>query len=129
MPDKADSQERQTTTEKSDRSIVPLKPGNAGGGKGATPTTRSTTTPSARSGGSMVTRRLDRITEKVRTSPKEQLTNLMHHLDVELLTEAFSELEARRAPGVDGVTKGDYGANLQEHLQRTVTIPRTASRG
>ena len=120
MPDKADSQERQTTTEKSDRSIVPLKPGNAGGGKGATPTTRSTTTPSARSGGSMVTRRLDRITEKVRTSPKEQLTNLMHHLDVELLTEAFSELEARRAPGIDGVTKGDYGANLQEHLQRTV---------
>ena len=36
MPAEAKSRERQMATEKSDRAIVPMKPGNSGGGKGAT---------------------------------------------------------------------------------------------
>jgi group II intron reverse transcriptase/maturase len=120
MPNKAESQGKQMAMEKSDRPIVPTKPGNAGGGMGATPTTRSTTTPATPSGGTPVSRRLDRITARVRQHPSERLTNLMHHLDVELLHEAFSELEERRAPGIDGVTKVQYGANLQTSLPRVV---------
>ena len=54
MPDKAKSRERQTVWEKSDRVIVPMKPGNAGGGKGATLATSSTQAPSGRRAGSTV---------------------------------------------------------------------------
>jgi len=120
MPNKAESQGKQTAMEKSDRPIVPMKPGNSGGGRGATPTPRSTTTQATPRGGTPVTRRLDRITDRVRAEPNERLTNLMHHLDVELFHEAFSELESRRAPGIDGVTKDQYATDLQDSLHRVV---------
>ena len=41
MSDKLKKQGRQMATGKSDRCIVPVKPGNAGGGKAATLTPRS----------------------------------------------------------------------------------------
>lgn len=61
--------------------------------------------------------RLDRITERARKFPSERYTNLFHHLDIELMTEAFAELKEDRAPGVDGVTKEELAEVLQEHLQ------------
>jgi hypothetical protein len=54
MPAEVKSQERQTAWEKSDRVIVPMKPGNSGGGKGATLATSSTQAPSGRRAGSTV---------------------------------------------------------------------------
>ena len=61
--------------------------------------------------------RLDRITDRARKSSEQKYNNLFHHLDVELMTEAFSELKEDRAPGVDGVTKEELAKVLQEHLQ------------
>ena len=111
------SRETQTASEKSDDVIVPSRPGNSGGGMDVTLTTRSTRAPSARRGGDTVSTRLDRITERARRLPKEKYTNLYHHLDTELMTEAFARLKENRAPGVDGVTKKELAGHLQEHLQ------------
>src|SRR5215218_7576280 len=61
MRAEATSRETQTAAEKSDRVIVPSRPGNAGGGKGPEPTTRSKRAPSARRGRTTVQTRLDRI--------------------------------------------------------------------
>jgi group II intron reverse transcriptase/maturase len=42
---------------------------------------------------------------------------LLHHVSVDLLRDAFLALKRRAAPGVDGVTWEDYGADLESHLQ------------
>ena len=120
MSDEAKSRERQTAQEKSDRVIVPSRPGNSGGGKDATPTTRSERASPGHSAGTAVNPRLDRITERARRRPIERYNNLFHHLDVELMTVAFDELHADRAPGADGVTKDEYAVGLQERLHDVV---------
>ena len=117
MPAKAKSRERQTVLEKSDGAIVPTKLGNSGGGKGATPTPQSSWGPTARRGGESVRTKLDCLTERARRLPHEIYNNIFHHLDVELMAEAFAELKEDRAPGVDGVTKEEYAEGLEERLQ------------
>ena len=113
----AKSRETPTASEKSDSVIVPTKPGNSGGGKGAERATRSNRAPAARRGGTTVRTRLDRITERARKLPNERYNNLYHHLDTELMTEAFAKLKKDRAPGVDGMTTERFGEELQERLQ------------
>ena len=49
-------------------------------------------------------------------SPKEKLTALLHHVTIELLREAFFALKRDAAPGADGVTWEDYGADLEPKL-------------
>ena len=110
-------QERQTAMGKSDRCVVPAKPGNAGGGKAATLLPQSTRASAARRGGFTVLTRLDRITERARKYPREAFNNLYHHLDEDLLWYCFGLLNRDKAPGVDGVTVEDYERNLKENLQ------------
>jgi group II intron reverse transcriptase/maturase len=103
-----------------ERFVVPTKPGNAGGGKGAGPKHLSSDSPSAHRGGNTVAARLERITRRSREHPREALTNLAHHLDVEMLEESYRELKSGKAPGVDGVTKAEYGERLEENLASLV---------
>ena len=45
-------------------------------------------------------------------------TSLYHHIyDVENLRACYDTLDAHKATGVDGVTKAEYGKNLEENLQ------------
>jgi group II intron reverse transcriptase/maturase len=45
-------------------------------------------------------------------------TTLYHHIcDVDNLRACYDTLGARKATGVDGVTKGEYGKNLEENLR------------
>ncbi len=61
---------------------------------------------------------LTRIGEKARKEPKLVFTSLYHHItDVENLRACYDTLPAKRASGVDGVTKAEYGKNLVENLQ------------
>ena len=55
MPAEVKSRERQMVQEKSDRGVVPMKPGNAGGGKAATPARRSRQAPPGLRAGPAVT--------------------------------------------------------------------------
>jgi RNA-directed DNA polymerase len=61
---------------------------------------------------------LKRIGEKARSDPQLVFTSLYHHVtDVDNLRACFEALPAERAVGIDGVTKEQYRANLEENLQ------------
>jgi RNA-directed DNA polymerase len=61
---------------------------------------------------------LTRIGEKARKEPGLVFTSLYHHIwDVDNLRACYDTLGAKRATGVDGVTKEEYGKNLEGNLQ------------
>lgn len=61
---------------------------------------------------------LTRIREKARKEPKLVFTSLYHHVtDVDNLRASYEKLGANKATGEDGVTKAQYGKNLEENLQ------------
>ena len=61
---------------------------------------------------------LRRIGEKARSDPRLVFTSLYHHVcDVDHLRACFEALPADRAVGIDGITKEQYGANLEENLK------------
>lgn len=63
-------------------------------------------------------RDLTRIGEKARREPKTCFTSIYHFVkDVDLLRACYQQTERRKAPGVDGVTKQEYGRNLESHLE------------
>lgn len=59
---------------------------------------------------------LERIGRKARERKGEQFTNLLSHVKVPLLREAYSRLERAAAAGVDRVTWAEYGEKLDERL-------------
>src|SRR3981081_3564080 len=110
--------------EKSDLSIVAMKPANNSGrseaesvgrrgrAKGNTDKTHTRRTPSRVS----VFPGLERVRERARTEKKERFTALLHHVDVDLLRVAFSWLKRDAAPGVDGLTWREYEQDLEANL-------------
>ncbi len=44
-------------------------------------------------------------------------TTLAHHIDIDLLHEAWRRTRKDGAPGVDGVTGADYAADLEANLR------------
>jgi RNA-directed DNA polymerase len=61
---------------------------------------------------------LTRIGEKARREPEMVFTDLYHHIyDVDNLRAGYDSLGAKKAPGVDGVTKAEYGKHLEENLR------------
>ena len=61
---------------------------------------------------------LTRIGEKARKEPGLVFTSLYHHIyDVDNLRVCYDTLGAKKATGVDGVTKEEYGKNLEANLQ------------
>jgi len=57
-----------------------------------------------------------RVKEVAQRRPKVRFTSLAHLLTVERLRKAFHELDAAAAPGVEGMTKADYGRDLEQNL-------------
>ncbi|MFH1628755.1 MAG: group II intron reverse transcriptase/maturase [Pseudomonadota bacterium] len=61
---------------------------------------------------------LTRIGEKARKEPGLVFTSLYHHIyDVDNLRACYDALDAHKATGVDGVTKEEYGRNLEGNLR------------
>ena len=61
---------------------------------------------------------LTRISEKARKEPDLVFTSLYHHIyDVDNLRACYDTLEAGKATGVDGVSKEEYGENLEDNLR------------
>jgi len=59
------------------------------------------------------------IGEKARKEPDLVFTSLYHHItDVDNLRACYDSLEANKATGVDGVTKQQYGRDLESNLQK-----------
>jgi group II intron reverse transcriptase/maturase len=61
---------------------------------------------------------LTRIGERARKEPGLVFTSLYHHVtDLDNLRDCYEALDGDKAVGVDGVTKEQYGENLEENLQ------------
>lgn len=62
---------------------------------------------------------LTRIGERARKQPDLVFTSLYHHVtDLDNLRACYEALDGAKAVGVDGVTKEQYGENLEKNLQR-----------
>jgi RNA-directed DNA polymerase len=64
-----------------------------------------------------VSQALERIRQAARQGKKERFTALLHHVSVDLLRQAFFEIKKDAAPGVDGLTRQDYEADLERRLE------------
>ena len=60
---------------------------------------------------------LERIRKVATERKKERFTTLFHHIDTDLLEEAFYELAQNAAPGVDRMTWKDYEADIERNLE------------
>jgi len=64
-----------------------------------------------------VTTRLERLTHKARSEPQTRFNALMGLVyDPQGLRESFERQDGKKAPGVDGVRKEQYGEGLEERL-------------
>jgi retron-type reverse transcriptase len=64
-----------------------------------------------------VTHALERIRKVAREKRKERFTTLLHHVDIDLLEQAFYEVKEDAAPGVDRLTWKDYEVDLGHKLE------------
>lgn len=122
------SEELQKTFWESDQSIVPVKQGNACGGKGLTavPESKGKHSPHPEADERVETK-LGILTEKARANPKLRFTSLVHLLNEGFLKGRFEEIKRRKAsgarpkaPGVDGLGVEEYGMNLEANLKELV---------
>jgi len=59
---------------------------------------------------------MQRIGQRAKDKPKEKWTNLLSHVRVPLLSEAYRRLRKDAAAGVDAVSWSEYGERLDERL-------------
>jgi group II intron reverse transcriptase/maturase len=65
-----------------------------------------------------VSTNLTYIGERARKEPDLVFTSLYHHVtDIDNLRACYEALDGSKAVGVDGVSKEEYGRNLEENLQ------------
>jgi RNA-directed DNA polymerase len=63
-----------------------------------------------------VSQALERIRQAARERRTEKFTALLHHINPELMAEAFDELKEDAAAGIDGLTWRTYEADLERNL-------------
>ena len=108
--------------EKSDARMVPRKSPNAWvtpaegmEGRGAAEGKLAQGNTSRSQSRSNVLTRLERVGQRA-SEKKEKFTNLLCHLKVPLLAEAYQRLRKNAASGVDGETWNSYGVDLDARL-------------
>ena len=63
-----------------------------------------------------VSQALKRVRKAARLRKEEKLTALLHHVNVDLLREAFFALKRDASPGVEGLTWQTYEADIERNL-------------
>ncbi len=71
--------------------------------------------------------KLERILQLSRENPDMVFTSIGHLIDKELLRQCHTDMDGKKAVGIDGVTKEMYGANLEENLDKLVESLRRKS--
>ena len=66
--------------------------------------------------GERVSQGLHGVRQKAKENKQERFTALLHHVTPKLLEESYFALKRKAAPGVDGVTRQEYGTGLAERL-------------
>lgn len=64
--------------------------------------------------------KLARISQLSRENPDMVFTSVGHLINKEMLEECHAKMDGDKAVGIDGVTKEEYGRNLEENLGRLV---------
>lgn len=64
--------------------------------------------------------KLKRIEERSQDNPKMTYGYLIPHFNKENLTCCFRELDRKKAVGIDGKTKDEYEANLEENIESLI---------
>lgn len=64
--------------------------------------------------------KLARISQLSKENPDMVFTSIGHLINKELLMECHKSMDGKKAVGIDGVTKEDYGRNLEENLDKLV---------
>ena len=79
--------------------------------------------------------KLERISQLSRDNPDMVFTSVYHLINKELLMQCHMEMDGKKAVGIDGVTKEDYGTNLDanldnlvERLKKKAYVPKPARR-
>ncbi len=107
---------------KSDSLVVPAKPPNKAPAAEAVEERRLTegntdgSTRPGHSAGPDVPSGLDRVREVARKDKEARFTTLLHHVDLSSLRRAYWDINPKAATGVDGVTWGAYGQELEANL-------------
>ena len=128
--------------EESRAPIVPKKPVNSEvtpeesvEGRGAANGNSPSETRTGLSAGLSALTNLARVGEKAKKQKNEQFNNLLSHIKVPLLREAYLRLKKKAAAGVDGETWAQYGEqldarlmNLQERVHRGSYHPQPVRR-
>jgi len=110
---------------KSDRLVVPAKPSNNATdvaaevveGRGLREGNADSETRAGLRAGSGVSTDLDRVRQAARADKDVRFTALLHHVTVDRLRESYRALRPAAAAGVDGVTWGEYGVELEVNLR------------
>lgn len=71
-------------------------------------------------GGTIMLTKLERISQLSKENPEMVFTSIGHLIDKEMLIECHNKMEKDKAVGIDGVTKEEYGDNLDENLDRLI---------
>ena len=69
------------------------------------------------SGSETISTRLQQVAELANRMPGAALTTLAHHIDLDLLREAYRLTRKDGAPGVDGQSAQQYAEHLEENLR------------
>lgn len=60
--------------------------------------------------------KLERISQLSREKPDMVFTSIGHLINKDLLKECHKVMDGKKAVGIDGITKEEYGANLEQNL-------------
>jgi len=64
--------------------------------------------------------KLERISQLSKENPEMVFTSIGHLINQELLRECHEKMDGDKAVGIDGITKEEYGRNLEENLDKLV---------
>lgn len=64
--------------------------------------------------------KLERISQMSRENPSMVFTSIGHLINKELLRECHKSLDGKKAVGIDGVTKEEYGRELEKNLDSLI---------
>jgi RNA-directed DNA polymerase len=82
---------------------------------------------SGTSGPASVSTKLQKVAELARQAPEMVFTTLAHHIDLDLLREAYRRTRKEAAEGVDGQTAEQYAKDLERNLEQLLNRFKTGT--
>lgn len=75
----------------------------------------------------IATTKLSRIAWLSSQDPKRVFHSVMHHINTESLRSCYHQLDGKKAVGTDGISKAEYGKNLEVNLEDLIQRMKSMS--